>query len=252
MNQRLALLILVCSVSLSAWAEEDAARLGNLLKAAGVELDVKNHQVRIDATVCLTEGILEYIVCLPDTFEHEAIFSMRCKPSMLHLSLLAIGLEPCPIDDMGLWRMRARKQAKVRMNIAVEYEEDGKTLRRDLSEFLADRKNPDKRVPDEWIFTGSFFARKGERRVYAADASGSVIGLGLDGTSVIQFGKEMGNPYEDDDAGLEIRSDEVPAQGTKVKLIFSPTNVNAPENGKPQVQDQEKAQVEEEPQDGQK
>lgn len=251
MNLRLALLILVCSVGLSVWAEEEASDVGKLLNAAGVELDVKNHEVRVDATVCLTEGILEYIACLPDTFEHEAILCMRCKPSMLHLSLLAIGLEPCPIDELGLWRMRARKQAKVRMNIEVEYEEDGKMLRRDLNELLSDRKNPDKHVPDEWIFTGSFFARQGERRVYAADTCGGVIGLGLEATSVIQFGEEMGNPYEDEEAGLEIKTDEVPVTGTKVKLIFSPARANALVNGKPQAQGQDAAQAEKEPPDDQ-
>jgi hypothetical protein len=218
-----ALLMLGCGTGLFVWgAEEGAPLVAETLKTAGIQLDVKNHEVRVEATVCLAQGILEYLVCLPNTFEHEAIFCVQSKPSVLHLSLLAVGLEPCPLDPLGLWREKAREQPRSRVRIEVEYEKDGKKQRSRISEFLVNRQQKDAVVPDECVFTGSYFGRRADKRVYAADVMGAVIGLGLDDASVMQFGDDLGNPYQGDEQGLEINTDKVPAKGTKVQLIFTP------------------------------
>jgi len=214
--------MLGCGTGLFIWAGEGAPPGTDTIKSAGIQLDVKNREVQVEATVCLDRGILEYLVCLPNTFEHEAIFCVRCKPSVLHLSLLAVGLEPCPLDPIGLWRGKAREQPRSRVHIEVEYEKDGKKQRSRISEFLVNRQQRDVVVPDEWVFTGSYFGRRKDKPVYAADVAGGVIGLGLEGASVMQFGEDLGNPYQSDEQGLEINTHKVPAKGTKVQLIFTP------------------------------
>lgn len=224
------LLMLGCETGLFVWAgEEGTPSVTETLKSGGIHLDLKNHEVRVEATVCLDQGILEYIVCLPDTFEHEAIFCARCKPSLLHMSLLAVGLEPCPLDPIGLWRGKAREQPRSRVQIEVEFEKDGKKQRSRMSEFLVNRQQKNVVVPEEWVFTGSYFGRRKDKPVYAADVVGGVIGLGLEGASVMQFGEDMGNPYQSDEQGLEISTDKVPAKGTKVQLIFTPVPPKAGE-----------------------
>jgi len=220
MSLRLPLWMLGCLAGLSVWAGEGVPSAGDALKEAGLELDVKKHEVRAEATVCIERGILEYLVCIPNTFEHEALFSIRCKPSVLHLGLLAIGLEPGSLD--GEWPGAGQEQSKSRVCIEVEYEVDGKTKRHGINEFLLNRKQQDVAVPNVWIFTGSYFGRREEKRVYAADVMGGVIGLGMDGASVLQSSERMGNPYQGDEQGLEINTDTVPAKGTKVQLIFTP------------------------------
>lgn len=65
------LLVAGSLTGLAAGAAEEAPAEAKALKEAGIEIDAKKHEVRVDATVCLAEGILEYLVCLPDTFEHE-------------------------------------------------------------------------------------------------------------------------------------------------------------------------------------
>jgi hypothetical protein len=192
------------------------------LRLAGIEFDIKNREVRVEATVCLNRGILEYLVCLPQTFEHEAIFCIRGKPSVLHLGLLAIGLEPYPFDGAADWWETAREQPRSRVRFEVEYENDGKKLRRPVSDWLVNRGSRGSAVSSVWIFTGSFFGRREGQRVYAADVAGGVVGLGQEGASVLQFGERTGNPYQDKEQGLALNENAVPVKGTKVKLVFAP------------------------------
>jgi hypothetical protein len=206
---------------LLASAEEEGGSKPDPFKSFGIELDHANREVRVEATICCTRGILEYLVCLPNTFEHESVFSTRCKPSILHVCFLAIGLEARSFDDIESLIKRRRDRKSSSVTIEVEYEKDGKKVRRPISEFVAYRKDENKALPDTWIFTGSFFGRKNDKPVYAADVIGGVIGLGQENTSVVQFGEDVGNPYEDDKQGLEIKTEAVPAKGTKVQLIFT-------------------------------
>jgi hypothetical protein len=219
----LLLLLLVGGAICRVASGEDAGALdGKALKASGIEVDIQKHEVRLDATVCLSRGILEYLVCLPGTFEHESIFSAKCKPSQLHLALLAIGLVPCPFVPDEEWWEKAQEDKQARVDIAVEYDQDGKKERRRIPEFLVNRERQDGAVPDRWIFTGSAFYKEDGRARYAADATGVVIGLILRGAAVIQLGEKVGIPYRGDDQGLEINTDTIPAVGTAVRLVFTP------------------------------
>jgi hypothetical protein len=233
MRLRSVLPMLGCLAGLPAWAGEGAPFGAEALKSAGIELDVKKREVRVEATVCLTQGILEYLVCLPNTFEHEAIFCVRCKPSVLHLGLLAVGLEPDPFGGEEDSSRKTREQPGSHVCIEVEYEKDGKKQRRRISEFLVNRQQRDAVVPDVWIFTGSYFGRREDKRVYAADVMGGVVGLGMERVSVLQFGEQLGNPYQGDEQGLEVNADTVPAKGTKAQLIFTPAQQKPQEKQEP-------------------
>lgn len=222
------LLTVVSLTALPAWAEEESPLEAKALKAAGLELDLKQHEARVDGTVCLDKGVLEYLVCLPNTFEHEAVFSVKCRPSVLHLTLLAVGLEPYAFEAGGDWWADAREQQRSRVRIEVEYEKDGQKVRRPISDFLGNREREDAVVADSWVFTGSCFFQKDGKRRYAADATGAVIGLGQEGASVLQYGERAGNPYRGDEQGLEINANTVPPVGTKVTLIFAPREEKSP------------------------
>ena len=227
------LLVVVGLTCLAAGAEDEALPDAKALKAAGIELDIRKREVRVDATVCLDKGVLEYLVCLPQTFEHEAVFCTKCRPSLLHLSLLAIGMEPYPFAADEEWWAKAREQQRSRVRIEVEYEQDGKKLRRPISEFLVNRERKDGVVPDSWVFTGSFFHQREGKSRYAADSTGAVIGLCLEGASVLQHGERAGVPYRGDDQGLEVNTQIVPVVGTKVTLIFARHEEKDRQSGQP-------------------
>ena len=191
-------------------------------KPLTIAIDAKKREVRVDAVVCLDAGMLEYMVCLQDTFEHETIFSTKCVPSHLHLGLLAIGLVPHPLTNDPVWWQQVRLKPKARVDIHVEFEQEGKTVRHPLAALMTSRGDKEAAVPDYWIFTGSTFFKHEGKSQYAADHSGIVIGIIPMGSSVVQYGELAADPYRGDNQGLEIDTEVCPPLGTKVKLVFSP------------------------------
>ena len=77
----LPLLIVGSAMGRIASGEQGDALDGKALKTSGIGADIKKREVRLDATVCLSRGSLEYLVCLPGTFEHETVLSAKGKPA---------------------------------------------------------------------------------------------------------------------------------------------------------------------------
>lgn len=59
-----------------------------------VFLDKPGRRLVLKGEVCLRDGLLEMLVCLKRTKEHEAILSVDTKAQIVHAGLLALGLEP--------------------------------------------------------------------------------------------------------------------------------------------------------------
>ena len=186
----------------------------------GITVDVKNHQVSMDAKVCLRRGILEYLVCKAQTFEHEAIFSTTVIGSHLHAALLLIGSEPSAFVGEE-WTVMVKEKKPTCLALSVEYHVDGALVRKRMSEFLVHRERKDGIVPDHWMFTGSLFYENEGKSYYFADTSGAVVGLSPIGGPVVQFGDTLGIPYQGENLGTEARGDAVPETGTNVRIVFS-------------------------------
>jgi hypothetical protein len=204
------------------------------IKLPGVTIDRATREVSIAGEVCLKSGILEYVICRPNTFEHEAIFTTLAKPELVHAALLLSGLKPTPqLRGMGdLWWEKAMQQPASRVKIEVEWKQDGALKRLNLTSLLQARdtstvspqqqdKHP--QVKDTWIFAGSFLHlnKKSGKQIYAANSSGILVGIWPDPSTVIQYGLPSGNPRDGKDIGIEIYEERVPEVGTQVKLIFS-------------------------------
>lgn len=208
-------------------SEVDASKQKLLasLKESGLEVDLEEREVRMKAKICLSQGILEYLVCLENTFEYESMFSTKCKPSTLHLALLLIGRVPCPLRGVdALWWGGAREADRARVSLEIEYEERGEKQRHRVSELMASREQEEGAVPDNWVFIGSMFVKQEGKNLYAADHSGVVVSVWPNGSSVIQFAEKTGNPYQGDDLGIEVDAEAIPPVGTEVKLVFTPYN----------------------------
>lgn len=205
------------------------------IQLPGVTIDRRTREVRIEAEVCLTEGILEYVVCKPNTFEHESIFTTGAQPELVHAALLLSGLKPTPqLRGMGeLWWERALRRPDSRVMIEVEWEEDGEEKRESLTTMLRNRelgeptaegaKAEAREVEEAWVFAGSFMQAppNGGEKIYAGNLSGILVGIWPEPSTVIQYGLRSGNPYEGKDLGMEIERERVPEEGTRVKLVFS-------------------------------
>lgn len=193
----------------------------------GLTIDVAAHEVRLEATVCLGRGILEYLLCRPGTFEHESLFTSICTPSHLHMALLVIGCDALPCMGDDAWAATVLEHPSAQLRIEVAYEVQGIPTRHPLSAFLVNRERTDGLVSDRWVFGGSLFVHQAGAEFYAADRTGAVIGLTPRGAAVIQYGQLLGNAYQGDDQGLAIAEQaECPhlTPGTAVHLIITPAS----------------------------
>ena len=60
----------------------------------GVKINLDEWSVDVDAEVCLHDGLLELILCVDNTKEHESIFSTKARALHIHTALLLMGSKP--------------------------------------------------------------------------------------------------------------------------------------------------------------
>jgi hypothetical protein len=65
-----------------------------LNKNGSVLLDSKGKKLYLKSRVCLRQGVLEMLLCLKQTKEHESIVSLDSDAIVIHAGLLALGAKP--------------------------------------------------------------------------------------------------------------------------------------------------------------
>ena len=73
---------------------KDAGEMKPLNPAGTVLLDPKGKKLLLKSEVVLREGLLELLVCLKRTKEHESILSLDAQAQIVHAGLLALGAKP--------------------------------------------------------------------------------------------------------------------------------------------------------------
>jgi hypothetical protein len=159
---------------------------------------------------------LELLVTGPDSREHESLVVTRVKASAIHAGLLAAGLEPgAPVRWEGDRVGEAARGPRVRVEVATV--EDGT-----VGEFVdlaswAVHKESQKRLPDAdgWglVFAGS---RMDDRDGYAADETGTIIGLTGFGTEVVAAAWGLSPEAAVDEPVWIVDKERVPKVGTPV------------------------------------
>ncbi len=168
-----------------------------------------------------TRIYLEWLVCTPDTREHEVLVVTRVKPSLIHAAALALGWQP---GKPGAWDWKGEQIRAI--------EPTGERL----SAYIRTPDAPSPGVPiEEWItdantgltlrktqpttgfvFAGSHLITVGGEQVYQADREGGVVGLTCFSNETIAYAA-MFNP----DSGVQepvwiANTALVPPQGTAV------------------------------------
>jgi hypothetical protein len=64
-----------------------------LNKSGTVQIDLKGKRLLVKSTVVMREGLLEMLVCLKQTKEHESLLSVDAKAQVIHAGLIALGAE---------------------------------------------------------------------------------------------------------------------------------------------------------------
>lgn len=158
-----------------------------------ITVDLENRWIDIEGFVGINAGWLEQVVCTPRTRVHESVIAALARPSHIHAALLLLGLEP---GKPGRWRIDdndpaglsyiidAPQGSAVRATVLFT-DSNGMSIEVPVNQWIRDH-NTGMQLPDKpWIFGGSFMHRDySGREVYAADSSGSIMGL-------VTFGDEL-------------------------------------------------------------
>lgn len=223
---------------------------GEQLNLPGIKVRIKERYVDVDATVCLTEGLLELIACAKNTKEHESVIAIDAKAAHIHAALLLLGAKPGnPAMHMfiegeeegsGRWVEYQPRGSNIDVYLVVK-DEDGKSVERPISDFImkdTDRYEmppPSEEEKEEkesfpthtFLFAGSqLYKEENKTPKYLADIDGNVI-------SISTFGDELLclpgiNTKGNDGLIWGVDPTHIPELGSKVILRLRPQFSDAP------------------------
>jgi len=196
----------------------------------GFRVNLQEKRVEAIGRFCLKEGILDYLAVTSGGQEYESVVALKGKGSVLHQWLLAIGAMPGPTQDIiDYFKKNPTPDRKVpdrpgtALDVTVEWERDGKKFSVPATQLLFNRKVKKPQDQGHWIFTGSAFAKdpEGKGEVYMADVDRALIAVVYASSAVVNFDKDIGNPYAGEDEGYEVNTKLVPPLDTPVTLVFA-------------------------------
>lgn len=182
-----------------------------------IRIDKDKRQVRVRCQALRVEMPLEFFCVLRGTADHETVLRTLAKPSAVHAALLGLGLEP----GHPLRFVPERKQwiapAGPPVRIDVEWEQDGKTVRRRAGELMRNMKTGEVMPPHHWVFVGSALGPNGE---YGADVTGQLVSIVNFEFTTIDVPRVASNANET--LEWEINPDTMPPAGAEVWMVITP------------------------------
>jgi hypothetical protein len=177
-------------------------------------------RVRVQAVVCLREGVLEQLLCRKNTKEHEAILAADIDARQLHLALLAAGAKAgSPVK----YEPKYTPASGTTIKVTLEYQKDGKTVSVPGQDWVRDSKTR-KTMPYPWVFAGSvLYPNPDDPKqppFYAAN-DGDVICVSNFPDAMLDLPV---NSPKDWDAGrlFEAFTERIPPLQTAVSVILEP------------------------------
>jgi hypothetical protein len=187
-----------------------------------ITIDAKARTVRVDCEAVAADYPLEFLAVVTGTNEYEAVVRSEVKPSDLHLALLMVGLKPGqPVRYSEATKSWLPPEGPP-VDIWFEYEKDGKSQRVPAYRWMRDVHTKAAAQPFTWVFTGS----RTIEGVYAADQTGSLVGVINNENSVLDVPALRSRALEARD--YERNSDLLPPTGTPVTMVLSPAAADAP------------------------
>ena len=201
--------------------ELDAERL----QIGEVVFNRKTREIRFPAAVNMAgDELLEFAVVHQNGKVHESLLVTTISATHLNLAFKLLRYPasseyyeiPDPDGSMSgkFPEVAPEIKAAARVDLAVEWEEDGKLHRARLNEWISHGSTGIAMAADPWVYGGSMI-HDGK---FQAELNGNIIAIFLSNTALINF------------SGKDNRSDEVwlpfpkrvPPEGTKVTVVIAP------------------------------
>lgn len=216
--------------------DPETARIENLAKppvrvigkghfeVGDVKIIQAKREVRFPAELNLPEGVVEYLVSAPYGKAHECLFQSKALPYHIHVAMLLMGVEGAskkslekvdesklggPIRDT-IWDSILGDP----IDIHVEWEEDGKKIRRRAQDLMRDEESKSA-IPDlEWVYNGSIISKEG---FFLAQLFGDMISLIPDPAVLVN----SRSPIRTGPKMYEIIPENCPPPEVLVEVIFT-------------------------------
>jgi hypothetical protein len=191
------------------------------LSRANLWFDPKGKRVILRARVVLREGVLEHLMCLKGTKEHEAIVATEAPPRVIHTALLLTGADVGhPVQFVPEFAPPAGTP------IAIEFHwyEHGKLKKADAREWVWDAKAKAP-LKTDWVFAGSivYEDRVTKKPAYAAD-EGDLITVANFASAILDL--PISSSANDADRGFTTNTAKIPPVGTEVFVFLTPRPPN--------------------------
>ncbi len=179
--------------------------------------DRKSNRLILRARVVLREGVLEHLMCLKGTKEHEAILATDAIGSEIHAVLLLTGARPGhPV------RFEPKFEPPAGSAIAIEltWRQDAKIQKTDARQWVRDEKAKTPLAID-WVFAGSYLYEDNvtKKTHYAAD-EGDIITVANFGSAILDL--PIASSASDADRVYVTNTARIPPLGTEVFVSLSP------------------------------
>ena len=195
-----------------------------------VVFDKKNREVRFPTKINMVEGLLEYLVVHQNGKVHESLLTTDVSPTQINLAMTLLRypasreLYPLPSETGGASNnypdVPADVKAGARVAIDVEWEDNGRTRRNPVNEWIQHAVKTTAMPPGPWIYGGSeFFDGK-----FVPETTGDISAIFVSPAALINY---AGDDNRDDTVWLPYPK-RVPAEGTNVTVIISPYSSTKP------------------------
>jgi hypothetical protein len=179
--------------------------------------DRQSKRVIARAKVVLREGMLEHLLCLKGTKEHEAILATEAVPNEIHAALLLTGATP---GHPVRFEPKFEPPAGSAIGIELSWIDDGKLKKADAREWVRDEKLKAPLAID-WVFAGSYLYEDNvtKKTHYAAD-DGDMITVANFGSAILDL--PIASSASDSERVYVTNTDRIPRLGTEVFMTFFP------------------------------
>jgi hypothetical protein len=196
-------------------AKPDEAKRNEIGKNVFLEKQGDARRVVINSSVCLREGVLEGLLTLKGTKEHEYILVSEADARHIHAALLLAGATPgSPVQYEPKYSPACGSAIKV----FLRYKDGEKLVTVPAQKWIRDNKTK-KDLDHDWVFGGSKLVQVPEKKqpIYLAN-QGDVICLCNMPDAMLDL--PVKSPKSIDDRIWETNVDRIPAMGTAVEIIL--------------------------------
>jgi len=182
-------------------------------------IDEKAKSLTLSAVVArqgtydVLKGAIEYVLVSKGGKDYETLFVTGCTPDQIHGGLARLGLRP------GQPAREETEPAGMPVRIIIEFQNEGKKVRRAADEFVLYKKTGKPLKPQPWTFTGSTGTLDPEtgKKVLQCALTKSIVGLHYTDSSPL-----LQNPRPEARSENIYKSNlkELPPPGSPVSLIF--------------------------------